>query len=60
MATMVWENAAVLCHIYIACPLGNVLVRTAAVRSVDIVSQCFKATRVAQKVMPHIFFLIPQ
>jgi len=43
MATVVCEHAAMLCYTYRACLIGNVLVRTAAVRSVVVASQCFKA-----------------
>jgi len=43
MATMVWGHAAMLRHTYIACLLGNVLLKTAAVKSVDVASHCFKA-----------------
>jgi len=43
MATMVCEHAAMLRYTYLACLIGNVLVRTAAVRSVDVASYCFKA-----------------
>ena len=43
MATVVCEHAALLHYTYVACLVGNVLVRTAAVRSVDVTSQCYKA-----------------
>jgi len=42
MAAMVWEHAAMLCHTYVACLTGSVLVRTAAVRSMDMAISVLK------------------
>jgi len=45
MATVVCEHAAMLHHTHVACLIENVLVRTAAVGSVDMACQLFKAIR---------------
>ena len=56
MATVVREHAAMLRYTYVACLVGNVLLRTAAVRSVYVASQCLKAVclhAVERKINPY-------